>query len=339
MVIAGTSESRPNVDFAVPCEPAKPAVAVLEWRAWDGFLLNHVLGDAATRIETDPFSKFPDALFESVCETFKAVCFQVNLSVRDQLPLAIRELTYRFREQDVFVVNGVVQDVRKSKLHAHLEAIGLPSLRASQSGPADEILFVKTDLNYGGELERALPPTSIAASGLENLISTEIGPYRYKTVTREALDANLWADPAIVVEKFIKNSENSFYRVYFSGQQIIIVKAFSPGIIKKLAGDSRDTNYVTDLAHLKAGTDGLGISAKLKRDVATFVEHTPVEFGCLDMVHDGHDNHFVIDLNLTPYAGARANNSAFLTDFLRQGIMDPERRKGSGSLISPLAGS
>jgi hypothetical protein len=139
-----------------------------------------------------------------------------------------------------------------------------------------------------------------------------------------------------VVEKYIANAEDSFYRAYFSGKQIIIVKAFAPRIIKKLSGDSRDTNFLTDLEHLKAGTDHFEISAKLKRDVATFVENTPVDFGCIDIVHDGQDNHYIIDLNLTPYAGTRAHDP-YLTDFLKLGITESSRRKPAAFLGSPLA--
>ncbi len=317
-------------------EEERRAVAVIEWRAWEGFLLNHVLGEQALRIETDPFQEFPPAQFDQVCDACPIVCFQINLSVRAQLPLAIRDLTRRFTERGVYVVNGYVQDIRKSTLHAHLEAIGLTPARAEPSGIADEILFVKTDLNYGGELERWLPLENIATAGFENLISSEVGAYRYRTVERGMLQQHVWRDPAIVVEKYVTNPENSFYRAYFSGKQIIIVEAFAMGTIKKLSGDSRDTNYVTSLEQLNAGSDHFELSATLKRDVATFVERTPVEFGCIDIVHDGEDNHYIIDLNLTPYAGTRPHDP-FLTEFLRQGITDPSRRNVTGCSNSPLA--
>jgi hypothetical protein len=307
------------------CDAERSAVAVIEWRAWDGFLLNHVLGDRAMRIETDPFQEFPPAQFEQICDACAIVCFQINLSVRTQLPLAIRDLARRFTERGLYVVNGYVQDIRKSTLQAHLEAIGLASAKAAPSGAADEILFIKTDLNYGGELERWLPAENIATAGFGNLISRDVGAYRYKTVERGMLQQDVWDDPAIVVEKYVTNPENSFYRVYFSGKQIIVVKAFAPGTIKKLSGDSRDTNFVTSVEQLKAGNDHRELSAILKRNVATFVERTPVEFGCIDVVHDGGENHYVIDLNLTPYAGKRPHD-LFLTEFLRQGITEPSRR-------------
>ncbi len=310
-------------------------VAVLEWQAWGGFLLPNVLGDHAVRIETDPFREFPSELFDRVCDSFSIACFQINLSVRHRLPLRIRDLTARFVERGVYVVNGLVQDIRKSTLHAHLEAIGLSSLKAAQSGRPDEILFVKTDLNYGGDLERWLPPETLAAAGFEHLVSPDIGAYHYDTVARRMLQESLWTDAAIVIEKYVANDEDSFYRVYFSGEQVIIVKAYAPGIIKKLSDDPRNTNFVTDLESLKAGIDELPLSARLKRDVATFVEQTPVEFGCIDIVHDGRDNYYVVDLNWTPYAGDRVYDD-FLNEFLLAGITDPDLRKVS-DFISPLA--
>jgi hypothetical protein len=312
-------------------------VAVLEWRAWKGFLLNHVLREKAVQIEVDPFRELPSDEFERICDSFTTVCFQINLSVRSRLPLRIRDLTDRFKERGIYVVNGLVQDIRKSTLHAHLEAIGLNSPGATQSGAADEMLFVKTNLNYGGDLERWLPPESIAAGGLEHLVSPIIrGAYYYQTLERKMLHADMWTDPAIVIEKYVTNSENTFYRVYFSGQQVIIVKAFAQGVIKKLSSDPRDTNYVTDLEHLKAGKDRLEISATLKREVTTFVDQSPVEFGCIDIVHDDNDNHYIIDLNLTPYAGNRGPQK-FLIDFLRKGITSPTERKLTKGIDSPLA--
>jgi hypothetical protein len=337
MVIADeVFANKPSGSAELLSEAAAGTVAVLEWRAWEGFLLTHVLGRDAVRIETDPFSELPPEQFDRICDSFTTVCFQINLSVRGRLPLRIHDLTNRFVKRGVYVVNGFVRDIRKSVLHAHLEAIGLTSLKAAPGGAADEILFVKTDLNYGGELERWLPAENIATCGFEHLISQEVGAYRYQTVERRMLQTDVWSDPAIVVERYVTNSEDSFYRVYFSGKQIIIVEAFAPRIIKKLSGDPRDTNYVTDLEHLKSGTDDLELNANLKRIVATFVGNTPVEFGSIDIVHDGQDNHYIIDLNLTPYAGTRTHDP-FLTNFLRMGIMDPTRRKTEIFLDSPLA--
>ena len=299
-------------------------------------MLTHVLGNNAERIEVDPFRELPSEQFDRICDLFETVCFQINLSVRGRLPLRIRDLTNSFVERGISVVNGFVQDIRKSTLQTHLETIGLPSVKVTPDGPTHEVLFVKTDLNYGGDLERSLLPESIAAAGFENLISPDIkGAYYYKTVIRKMLSDEIWNDPAITIEKYISNTENSFYRVYFSGERVVIVKAFSPGVIKKLSNDPRDTNYVSDLEHLKAGKDRIELSAKLKRDIVTFLEHSAVEFACLDIMHDGHDNFYIVDLNLTPYAGRNVIDP-FLTGFLRFGIENLSQRKLSDFINSPL---
>jgi hypothetical protein len=55
------------------------------------------------------------------------------------------------------------------------------------------------------------------------------------------------------------------------------------------------------------------------------------------MVHDGHDHHYIVDLNLTPYAGTRVYDHE-LNQFLRMGITDPSQRKVMRFPDSPLAG-
>ena len=315
-------------DEAYACEAERGTVAVLEWRAWEGFLLAHVLGAHAVRIETDPFREFPKADFERICATVATVCFQINLSVRRRLPIGVRDLANRFRDRGLHVVNGFVEDVRKSALHAHLESLGLRSPKADPIGAPDERLFIKTDLNYGGDVERWLPPEIITAAGLDRLISPDLGAYDYRVAAHSELPDAVWVDPAVVVERYVANAEESFFRVYFSGKRIVIVKAFAPGIVKKLSTDPRDVNFLAELDSLKAGDDRLPLSPALKHDVAAFVDTVPAEFGCIDIVHDGEDRHYVIDLNLTPYAG-RGSSDPALNRFLRQGLMNPRQRRAA----------
>ena len=289
-------------------------------------MLAHVLGDHALRIETDPFDEFPEADFQFVCENASMVCFQINLCARQRLPIGVRDLASRFRERGLHVVNGFVEDARKSALDVHLNAVGLRSAKADPTGAPDERLFIKTDLNYGGDVERWLPPDILSAAGLDRLISPDLGAYGYRVARRDKLTDAIWADPAIVIERYVANSEDSFFRVYFSGKRIAIVKAFATGIVKKLSADPRDINFLAELDALKGGDDGLPLSPALKHDIATFVESSPAEFGCIDIVHDGEDRYYVIDLNLTPYAGRGPSDPA-LTRYLRQGLMDPWHRK------------
>ncbi|NKC11982.1 MAG: hypothetical protein GKR94_07205 [Gammaproteobacteria bacterium] len=126
----------------------------------------------------------------------------------------------------------------------------------------------------------------------------------------------------MIVERLVTNPEGSFYRVYFCGRQIIIAHAFTSGLIKKLSGNPRDTNHVSEMDYMLDGSDGLSISSRLKREVAIFVQRSPIDYGCLDIMHDGWDNYYVIDPNLTPTGAAKDIDSRLL-HFLKHGILHP----------------
>jgi hypothetical protein len=314
-------------------EVSKPVV-VLEWPEPGDSLLAGVLGDLADRVEIDPFRRYSTQSLDEICRDATIVCFHIDLTLRRGLPLNIADLSDRLREQGRFVVNGYVQDISKESLARHLRSIQLPTCIATELGPANEELFVKTNLNYGGRKEKNLPPEIVESSRLGELIAPDIGPYSYKVLARKEIPPTLWTDRAHFIEKFVSNVEGTFIRTYFSGVQIIIVVAYAPGAIKKLVGDPRDTNYVTDIAHLKSGAEDFLISDSLKSLICSFVEMTPVEFGCIDIVHDDFDHYYIVDLNTTPSGGV--GTDAELNGYLQLGITEAAYRKTWGWLDSPL---
>jgi hypothetical protein len=307
---------------------------ILEWPEPGHSLLSRVLGDLADRVEVDPFHNDHAKLADRVCRDSEIVCFHIDLTLRRGLKLEIAQWSRQLEKQGRFVVNGFVQDISKRSLARHLRKIRLPTCIATKRGPADELLFVKTNLNYGGRKEKTLPPEILGAARLAGWISPEIGPYSYRMLARKDVPPGLWNDRAHIIEKFVTNSQDSFVRVYFSGVQIIIVVAYAPGPIKKLCGDPRDTNYITSIDHLKEGADDFDLSDSLKAAVCRFVEETPVEFGCIDLVHDDSDHYYIVDLNTTPSGAAETDPE--LNEYLRVGITDPAWRKAIRWRDSPL---
>jgi hypothetical protein len=205
---------------------------------------------------------------------------------------------------------------------------------ATENGPADEELFVKTNLNYGGRKEKRIPPEVAETSRMTAYMTEETGAYTYRVLKRKDVPAKLWNDSAHFIERFVTNSDDSFVRVYFAGVRIVIVKAYAPTAIKKLVGDPRDTNYVTDIVHLESGAEDFELSDTLKATVGSFVKKTPVEFGCIDLVYDDFDHYYVVDLNMTPSGGR--GTDAELNDYLQLGITDPAYRKSVECTDSPL---
>ena len=309
------------------------AIAVLKWQTCTG-LFRFILGDEADIIDVDPFSECSTELFERLCRDYSIVCFQIDLSHFRTLPIAPQSLSRRLRKQGLHVVNGRILDIRKSALHQHLETIGLNSPRALEQGDPEERLFVKSNLNFAGVMESGLAPGLQKQLGFDRLLP-DIGPYDYHILRRKDLAEQVWHDPTLVVEKFISNVEDSFYRVYFCGKQIVVVKGYTAARIKKIADDPRDTNYVSELDYYLDGSDGLPLSPQLKAQVGGFIHKTPVEFGCLDIMHDGKETYTVVDLNLTPSADG-GDPSPRLSAFLKLGVTLPAQRKVSRQIDSAL---
>jgi hypothetical protein len=310
------------------------SVVLLEWPEPGNSLLSTVLGDLVDRVQVDPFRDDISQSLEEACRDAEIVCFHIDLTLRRGLPLQVANLSRRLRDQGRFVVNGDLQDISKVALAKHLKSIHLPTCEATRRGPADEALFIKTNLNFGGRKEKTLPSEIIESSNLATLVSREIDSYSYRTLARKDVPDDAWADRALFIERFVTNPADSFVRAYFSGVQIIMVVAYARGPIKKLAGDPRDTNYVTNLEHLKGGAEDFALSDSLKATVCRFVEETPVEFGCIDIVHDDLGRYYIVDLNPTPSGGVGMDHE--LNEYLRLGITDPDCRKGPGWAESPL---
>ena len=238
---------------------------VLEWPEPGDSLLSGVLGDLARRVQVDPFREHSPQSLDGICCDAEIICFHVDLTLRRGLKLGIARWTRRLLKQGRYVVNGLVQDISKKSLASHASPDSpLPTCNATKRGPGDEPLFVKTNLNYGGRKEKSLPPEIVESTKLADLISPNIDSYSYRVSERRDIPQELWADRAVMIERYVQNSQESFVRVYFAGVQIIIIVAYAPGPIKKLCGDPRDTNYVTDIAHLKGGAKDFKLSDSLK---------------------------------------------------------------------------
>lgn len=206
-------------------------------------------------------------------------------------------------------------------MHRLLANAGLSSAQAARTGPLDELLFVKSDLNSGGEPERLLPEALRA-----RLLSPK--PPRiarwngYFVMRRADVGAELWSDESIVIERYIENPESSFYRVYGFGSSLAIVKSYSHRLIKKVSGNCNDCYTLCETSELLDLSVNVPVS--LQQTIAGFIAHYPLAYFCLDIVHD-LQQYTIIDLNLTPYSGGESEPHDAL-EFLSKGGSDLIKR-------------
>ena len=291
------------------------SILVYEWEAWEGFLISHLMAD---------YCRIP-ATFEDTCQTverylspnIKAVLLQVNLSRQTGFPQQRQAIIDDLKSRQIKVLNEHVVDITKSALHQLLAKAGINTIRADITVDPEVPLFVKSNLNWGGEVEQRLPkqirhtlfgeqPRSITAFN------------QYYVTTRAKLDPTAWQDDSIVIEKYISNHEDSFYRVYGFGEALVVVKAHNNSLIKKISGDQRDYNlYINkhDLQSMSAD-----IPDNLQTLLLVFLNNIDIDYFCLDIVHD-MKNFYIVDMNTTPYSGSRQQVTK-ACNFLCQGAKE-----------------
>ncbi len=287
-------------------------ILVYHWQAWEDFYLSHLI-DPSCQVQaryTDDYQNIIRCLTPNI----RAVLFQINLSRADLFPERRRHMVAMLRRRGLVVLNSEVQDITKHNLHRMLKRAGLSSLKASRNGPAEELMFLKTNLNFGGMNEQRLPPA------LRRIFlpvpSCPIKRWdEYYLAQRCNVPWAYWINPSIVIERYIGNPEDSFYRVYGFGDAIVVVEGVAKQLIKKLLGRRDEKHFLLTRRQLLSQKTAL--PRDLHRVLKRFIAHYPLAYFCLDLVHDGQ-RHYIIDLNLTPYSDPRRQTPE-IREFLSRG--------------------
>ncbi|MDE1145809.1 MAG: hypothetical protein PW843_04210 [Azospirillaceae bacterium] len=288
---------------------------VYEWNAWRGYLISHLVSAHCAAQWEDGW----DVLDAACGPSINTVLFHNCLSHAALFPRRRPELERQLARRGIRVLNAGLADMRKRTLHTMLERAGLRCARADRQGPDDQFLFVKTDLNYGGKAERALPPD------LQPLFSLQVDcPIRgwddYRLMRRDEIAPAWWDHPGLVIENFIAH-DDTLYRIYGCGDALVCIRAHSPDLIKKEDERPEDRWVCIDRRRLDTLTDDHGgFPRDLWRQLAGFIGRYPFDYFCLDVIHDG-TRHTIIDLNLTPFYGQNPPRAPWFA-FLRRGLRD-----------------
>ncbi len=290
-------------------------ILAYQTNAWQGYLISHL-------VESQQEAQWEDdwAVLDRACGPgINAVLFHNCLSHAALFPRQRPELERHIAQRGIKLLNAGLADMRKRTLHKMLEQAGVRCARATRHGPGDQLLFVKTNLNFGGKAEKALPPE------LQPIFSVPVDcPIQawndYRLMRRDEIDPVWWDNPDLVIENYIAH-DDTLYRIYGCGDVLICILAHSDDLIKKEDERPEDRWVHVDRRALWAGVADL--PDDLRRQLAGFTARYPFDYFCLDVVHDGV-NHTIIDLNLTPFHGLAPPKDAWL-GLLRRGLHDLTR--------------
>lgn len=265
-----------------PCRVDGPGkVVVYNHSRWSGYLLQRLLPES-TRIVSRPAdtSERILPLVDEDCSTF---VFHIDLTFARDRPVDRMLLCTALRERGIRILNSTVVDISKRSLQADCARIGLPTTSADPDGPSDELLIVKTDLNYGGLPELITERPMDADRPAE--------PREYRVVLRQELQPELWERSELAIERFIDSKDGRMFRCTILGTQRMWSAFSSPTKVKRVPAD-----HSLVIAEAE-------VPKPARHAVDVFAASHGRDFGAFDVLIGVDGLAYLIDFNATPVWG------------------------------------
>lgn len=280
-----------------------PSICVYDWSEWKHFLIVSIW-PKARRIHAE-FRESPKKIAAKLPSKTKLLLMHLDLSVMSPFVSDAREFTDPFSKRNIRVLNCLPLDIRKRTIQSHCRDLGLPSVTPSTTGPDNELLLVKTNLNSGGSREQWLSPDQRVQFNLAAPATRMKGPEDYYVSRRADLPPDVWNDPGLVVERFIQNPLNRFFRVYAAIDAIVISEAFTDAPVKRMTGPIRRQNHFLwrQADQIQGDAAAAKLPARLLQTAGTFLHRLHLDYGAIDIVESETGEFFIVDLNKTPHWG------------------------------------
>jgi hypothetical protein len=275
---------------------------VYDWSEWKQFLIVSVW-PKARRVSAE-FRESPHKIAERLPSKTRLLLMHLDLSLMSPFVSDANEFTAAFAKRDIRALNALPVDIRKRTIQSQCRDFGLPSVTAHPDGPPDESLIVKTNLNSGGSREQWLSPAQKVEFNLPAGNGHLKGPDDYFVSRRADLAPKIWTDPALVIERYIRNPHHRFFRVYAAMDAIVISEAFTDEPVKRMAGPIRRHNHFLWRQTEKIfGDSAASLPPRLLQTAGKFLHGIHLDYGAIDIVESETGEFFIVDLNKTPHWG------------------------------------
>lgn len=207
------------------------------------------------------------------------------------------ELCAKLLEHSIVPLNAKVVDISKRNVQSICARLGLNCSLATGSGDPEEVLIVKTNQNDWGQIERKLSKRDKDRLGIITYpINKDVA---YGIMHRRDVPDEVWSDENYVVERYITNKENLFYRAYKLRERLVLSEAVDDEWIKIIRPGLARSNYYIDLSD--PGTrPNEALLDQLIGEIDLFCNCINLEYGAIDIVRNDKNEFFIIDANNTP---------------------------------------
>lgn len=288
---------------------------ILNWNTRPDFLLRSLFPKAKV---INAFNLDKKSLFDELENYFnRKICiFHINLSVSKNIPKNRTWVLSALEELGFEIINNDVTDIRKSHIQNTLLYLNMPNTLIDTETLLNQKVIVKTNYNYGGISESMLTEKQRMDLGIINSVNSKISSFdQYYTCLLHEISNDTLNDQSLVVEKYIENKSNIFYRFYICGRKMVLSKVVNDNTIKKMLVGLQRTNYLTDDT-MNDFDDVKGIILGAQK----FCKHIGLRFGAIDIVVDDINTPYIIDVNITP--GWGEEDQSEILDHLRQGFFE-----------------
>jgi hypothetical protein len=273
---------------------------VYDWNAWEDFLIARLVPRATVlpaRIN-HPLVH----ILGSLPNNARTFLFNIDCTITRLFPTCRCELMSVLEERGILVLNRGVSDISKKTIQRRCRNLGLNHALAEPQGETSELILVKTNLNFGGENECKLSENERKILGVGETTKVIQGPYKYLVLPREDIDPSWWRDDSLILERYIGNKEDHYYRWWRFLDHMVLIEMYNPEKIKKM-GDSRllrQWQFISVDDTVAEASSG-DYPKKMVRDLLHFERDFIPDFGTVDVVRDDCGEPYIIDVNKTPY--------------------------------------
>ncbi len=245
------------------------------------------------------------SLLAQIEQEVRWFAWHVFVTYKGNIPRDREALCAGLRERGIFSINEGVIDASKRHTQAVLSRLGLPTTAAGAEGDPEELLFFKSNYNFGGVAERRLSQEVRDYFGIQ--LPHRLTPLfrNYNVYRRKQFKPEAFEIKDIFLERYVANKQHVFFRAFIAFDAVVLSRVVNKEVIKKAAhGEQRD-DYFFSFEEAEAGFPSApdDLVRRVMSDMHRFCRAFKLDMGGVDVLLDDAGTPYIIDANPTAYGG------------------------------------
>jgi hypothetical protein len=225
--------------------------------------------------------------------------FHIDLTKTKNFYVNKQQLVEKLLKLGIKPINGIINNISKSYIQDSCRKLGLNNV--TENLKLNDIVIVKSDFNFNN-----IPETRLTFEEKKQLgVPIDIKKQDYIITEYKNINFNE-ITPNSVVEKYIQNKDNLFYRVYKFYEYYAVSEVKDSNPIKKMPAGINRISYCFDIKNLVHEENRFLSILQQAEKLSTFMH---LDYGTFDVVRSDKDEFYIIDVNTTPFWGNDSKHS------------------------------